>query len=154
MKKFIKIITLILLLIPNAYAENIFDCVIKTNDIAGNQISAKLVITVDAEPSATLKTGDSETGVFGEKDFILSYGSHRGKLIITSESYFLNKGSYDLFVTYNAEKNSNMYFRGVFSESGFNGLVHSLSINTWEKNMPIYFYLSDRPRSVIQGSCK
>ena len=47
-----------------------------------------------------------------------------------------------------------MFFRGIFSESGVDGLVHSLTIIPWEKNMPIYFYLSDRPKSVIQGSCK
>ena len=88
----------------SAHAENIFDCEIDTKDIVGNPISAKLVITVNEDPTATLKTGDTETGVFGEKDFILSHGSHRGKLIITSSSFFLSKGTYDLLVTYNAKK--------------------------------------------------
>ena len=143
-----------LLLSGNAYAENIFDCEINTKDTPGNPVSARLVIKVDDNSSAVLKTGNNETGKFGEKDFVLAVDGDRGDLIITSQFNFIRKGSYDLFVTQNGEKNGNSFFRALFSESGYNGLVHSLTIIPWEENMPISFYLSDKPRSVVQGTCK
>ena len=154
MKKLLSILVFGLLLSGNSYAENIFDCEIKTKDSFGNPVSAKIVIKVDDNSSAILSTGDSETGKYGEKDFILAVGGDRGDLIITSQFNFIRKGSYDLFVTQNAEKNDNSFFRALFSESGHNGLVHSLTITPWEANMPISFYLSDNPQSIIQGNCK
>ena len=154
MKKLLSILVFGLLLSGNSYAENIFDCEIKTKDSFGNPVSAKLVIKVDDNSSAILSTGDSETGKYGEKDFILAVGGDRGDLIITSQFNFIRKGSYDLFVTQNAEKNDNSFFRALFSESSYNGLVHSLTITPWEENMPISFYLSDRPGSIIQGTCQ
>ena len=153
MKK-ILIIIVTLLLSGNAYAGNIFDCEINTKDTPGNPVSARLVIKVDDNSSAILSTGDKETGKFGEKDFILAVGGDRGDLIITSQFNFVPKGSYDLFVTQNGKKNGNSYFRALFSESIYNGLVHSLTITPWEENMAISFYLSDKPRSVIKGTCK
>ena len=154
MKKLLSILVFGLLLSGNSYAENIFDCEIKTKDSFGNPVSAKLVIKVDDNSSAILSTGDSETGKYGEKDFILAVGGDRGDLIITSQFNFIRKGSYDLFVTQNAEKNDNSFLRALFSESSYNGLVHSLTITPWEENMPISFYLSDRPGSIIQGTCQ
>jgi len=154
MKKLLSILVLGFLLSGNAYAENIFDCEIKTKDSFGNPVSAKIVIKVDDNSSARLKTGNNETGKFGEKDFILAVDGDRGDLIITSQFNFVKKGSYDLFVTQNAEKNDNSFLRALFSESSYNGLVHSLTITPWEENMPISFYLSDRPGSVIQGTCQ
>ena len=155
MKKLLSIIFLGLLLSANAYAnENIFDCEIKTKDSHGNPVSAKLIIRADDDYSAALKTGDGETGKFGEKDFILSVGGTRGDLIVTNQFNFVPKGSYDLYVTQNAEKNDNSFFRALFSESSYNGLVHSLTITPWEENMPISFYLSDQPQSIIQGTCQ
>jgi hypothetical protein len=154
MKKLLGIIVLSLLLGGNAYAENIFDCKIKTKDSFGNPVSAKIVIKVNDNSSARLKTGHNETGKFGEKDFVLAVDGDRGDLIITSQFNFVKKGSYDLFVTQNAEKNDNSFLRALFSESSYNGLVHSLTITPWEENMPISFYLSDRPGSVIQGTCQ
>ena len=153
-KLFSTILVLGLLFSGNAYAENIFDCEIKTKDSYGNPVSAKLIIRADDDYSAALKTGDGETGKFGEKDFILSVGGTRGDLIVTAQFNFVPKGSYDLYVTQNAVKNDNSFFRALFSESGHNGLVHSLTITPWEENMPISFYLSDKPQSVIQGNCK
>jgi hypothetical protein len=154
-KLFLSILVLCSLLGGNAYAnENIFDCEIKTKDSHGNQVSAKLIIRADDDYSAALKTGDGETGKFGEKDFILSVGGSRGDLIITTQFNFVPKGSYDLYVTQNGEKDSNTYFRALFSENGYNGLVHSITITPWEENMPISFYLSDKPQSIIQGNCK
>ena len=154
MKKLLGIVVLGLLLSGNAYAENIFDCKINTTDTPGNPVSARLVIKVDDNSSAVLSTGDNETGKFGEKDFILAVGGDRGDLIITSQFNFVPKGSYDLFVTQNGKKNGASYFRALFSESYYNGLVHSLTITPWEEDMPISFYLSDKPRSVIKGTCK
>ena len=154
MKKLLSILVFGLLLSGNSYAENIFDCEIKTKDSHGNPVSAKLIIRADDDYSATLKTGDGETGKFGEKDFILSVGGTRGDLIVTAQFNFVPKGSYDLYVTQNAVKNDNSFFRALFSESGHNGLVHSLTITPWEENMPISFYLSDKPQSIIQGNCK
>jgi hypothetical protein len=154
MKKLLSILVFGLLLSGNSYAENIFDCEIKTKDSFGNPVSAKLVIKVDDNSSAILSTGDSETGKYGEKDFILAVGGDRGDLIITSQFNFIRKGSYDLFVTQNAEKNDNSFFRALFSESSYNGLVHSLTITPWEENMPISFFLSDQPQSIIQGTCQ
>ena len=155
MKKLLGIIVLGLLLSGKAFAENIFDCEIKTKDSFGNPVSAKFIIRADDDYSAALKTGDSVTGKFySNKDFILSVGGNRGDLIITSQFNFVPKGSYDLYVTQNAVKNDNSFFRALFSESGHNGLVHSLTITPWEENMPISFYLSDRPGSVIKGNCK
>ena len=154
MKKILGIVVLSLLLSGNAYAENIFDCEIKTKDSFGNPVSAKIVIKVDDNSSARLKTGNNETGKFGEKDFVLAVDGDRGDLIITSQFNFVKKGSYDLLVTQNREKDGNSFFRALFSESSYNGLVHSLTITPWEENMPISFYLSDRPGSVIKGICK
>tara|TARA_B110000971_G_C19630058_1_gene328742 strand:- start:41 stop:511 length:471 start_codon:yes stop_codon:yes gene_type:complete len=154
-KLFSTILVLGLLLSGNAYAENIFDCEIKTKDSFGNPVSAKFIIRADDDYSAALKTGDSVTGKFySNKDFILSVGGNRGDLIITSQFNFVPKGSYDLYVTQNAVKNDNSYFRALFSESGYNGLVHSLTITPWEENMPISFYLSNNPQSIIKGNCK
>ena len=154
MKKFLSIIVFSLLLNGNTYAENIFDCEIKTQDSYSNPVSAKLIIRADDDYSAVLKTGDGETGKFGEKDFILSVGGNRGDLIVTNQFNFIPKGSYDLYVTQNGEKDGNSYFRALFSENGYNGLVHSITITPWEKNIPIAFYLSDKPQSIIQGNCK
>jgi len=153
-KLFLSILVISSLLGGNAYAENIFDCEINTKDMPGNPVSAKLVIKVDNNSSARLKTGNNETGVFEDRDFILAVDGDRGDLIITSQFNFVKKGSYDLLVTQNAEKNDNSFFRALFSESSYNGLVHSLTITPWEENMPISFYLSDRPGSVIKGNCK
>jgi hypothetical protein len=154
MKKFLSIIVFSLLMNGNTYAENIFDCEIKTQDSYSNPVSAKLIIRADDDYSAVLKTGDGETGKFGEKDFILSVGGNRGDLIVTNQFNFIPKGSYDLYVTQNGEKDGNSYFRALFSENGYNGLVHSITITPWEKNIPIAFYLSDKPQSIIQGNCK
>ena len=154
MKKFFVIIIVSLLFCNASNAENIFDCEIKTKDSFGNPVSAKLIIRADDDYSAALKTGDGETGKFGEKDFILSVGGTRGDLIVTNQFNFVPKGSYDLFVTQNAKKNDNSFFRALFSESSYNGLVHSLTITPWEENMPISFYLSDQPQSIIQGTCQ
>jgi len=153
-KLFLSIVVLGLLFSGNAYAENIFDCEIKTKDSHGNPVSSKFIIRANDDYSAALKTGDSQTGKFGDKDFILSVGGTRGDLIITTQFNFVPKGSYDLYITQNAEKNDNSYFRALFSERGYDGLVHSLTITPWEKNMPISFYLSDKPQSIIQGNCK
>jgi len=154
MKKIFLVLLFGFLFSGNGYAVNIFDCEIKTKDSFGNPVSAKIVIKVDDNSSAILSTGDSETGKYGEKDFILAVGGDRGDLIITSQFNFIRKGSYDLFVTQNAEKNDNSFFRALFSESSYNGLVHSLTITPWEENMPISFFLSDQPQSIIQGNCK
>ena len=68
MKKVLSIIFVTSLLSGNAYAnENIFDCEIKTKDSHGNPVSAKLIITADDDYTAALKTGDGETGKFGDK---------------------------------------------------------------------------------------
>ena len=128
MKKVLSIIVFSLLLNGNTYAENIFDCEIKTQDSYSNPVSAKLIIRADDDYSAALKTGDGETGKFGEKDFILSVGGTRGDLIVTNQFNFVPKGSYDLYVTQNGEKDGNSYFRALFSENGYNGLVHSITI--------------------------
>jgi hypothetical protein len=154
MKKIFLVLLFGFLFSGNAYAENIFDCEIKTKDSYGNPVSAKLIIRADDDYSAALKTGDGETGKFGEKDFILSVGGTRGDLIVTNQFNFVPKGSYDMYVTQNAVKNDNSFFRALFSESGHSGLVHSLTITPWEENMPISFYLSDQPQSIIQGNCK
>lgn len=154
MKKILVIVVLGLLLSGKAFAENIFDCEIKTKDSFGNPVSAKLVIKVDHNSSARLKTGNNKTGAFEDRDFILAVNGDRGDLIITSQFNFVKKGSYDLLVTQNSEKDDNSFFRALFSESSYNGLVHSLTITPWEENMPISFYLSDRPGSVIKGNCK
>jgi len=152
--KLLGIVVLGLLLSGNVFAENIFDCEIKTKDSYGNPVSAKLIIRADDDYSAALKTGDGETGKFGEKDFILSVGGTRGDLIVTNQFNFVPKGSYDLYVTQNGEKDSNSYFTALFSVNGYNGFVYSITITPWEENMPISFYLSDQPQSIIQGNCK
>ena len=113
--KLLGIVVLGLLLSGNVFAENIFDCEIKTKDSYGNPVSAKLIIRADDDYSAALKTGDGETGKFGEKDFILSVGGTRGDLIVTNQFNFVPKGSYDLYVTQNGEKDSNSYFTALFS---------------------------------------
>jgi len=154
MKKIFLVLLFGFLFSGNGYAVNIFDCEIKTKDSFGNPVSAKIVIKVDDNSSAILSTGDSETGKYGEKDFILAVGGDRGDLIVTAQFNFVRKGSYDLFVTQNGEKDSNTYFRALFSESSYHGEVHSLTITPWEENMPISFYLSDKPQSIIQGNCK
>jgi len=153
-KLFSTILVLGLLLSGNAYAENIFDCEINTKSSYGNPVLAKLVIRVEDNSSAVLKTGNRQTGEYEDKDFLLAIDGNRGDLIIMSSFNFIGEGSYDLLVTQNAYRNGGSFFRAVFSADPVSGLVHSLTITPWEKSLPISFYLSDRPGSVIKGYCK
>ena len=148
MKIRLAIIVLGLLFSVNAHAENIFDC--ETNGIP----KGKLIIKVDDNSEARLKTGDPDTGEFREGDLIMSAPGARGEVIITSQVGLVAKGSYDLFVSSNTKKGDNNYFKGLFVESAVSGIIHSLTINVWEENMPIYIFLSDSPQKVIKGNCK
>ena len=154
MKKLLAIIVLGLLFSGNAYTENIFDCETDDNDLTANVHKGKLVIKVDDNFEARLKTGDPDTGKYREGDLIMSAPGAVGEVIVTSRVGFVAKGSYDLFVSSNTKKGDNNYFKGLFVESAVNGLIHSLTINVWEENMPIYIFLSDNPQKVIKGNCK
>ena len=146
MKKLLAIVVLGLLLSGNANAENIFDCETK---------EGKLVVKVDDNFDARLITGDPDTGIFRQGDLIMSDPGAIGEVIITPRVGFsLAKGSYKLFVTNNTKKGDNNYFKGIFVESTAKGLIHSLIIEVWEENMPIYIFLSNSPQKVIKGNCK
>ena len=146
MKKVLAILVLGLLLSGNANAENIFDCETKE----GN-----LVVKVDDNFDASLITGDPYTGKFRQGDLIMFASGAIGEVIITSRLGFsLAKGSYKMFVTNNTKKGDHNYLKGIFVESEANGLIHSLIIEVWKENMPIYIFLSDSPQKVIKGNCK
>ena len=134
MKKLLAIIVLGLLFSGNAYTENIFDCETNDNDLPANVHKGKLVIKVDDNFEARLKTGDPDTGKYREGDLIMSASGAVGEVIVTSRVGFVAKGSYDLFVSSNTKKGDNNYFKGLFVESAVNGLIHPLTINVWEEN--------------------
>ena len=129
MKIRLAIIVLGLLFSVNAHAENIFDCETKDNDLPANVHKGKLVIKVNDNFEARLKTGDPDTGEFREGDLIMSAPGARGEVIITSQVGLVAKGSYDLFVSSNTKKGDNNYFKGLFVESAVSGIIHSLTIN-------------------------
>ena len=77
-----------------------------------------------------------------------------GKIIITSNGFSLREGSYDMFVFDNSKKGGNNYFKAIFTEGNFEGLMHTVTIKVWENNMPVYLFLSDQPRKVLKGNCE
>lgn len=157
-----KKIFLILLLLfwgSSTYANaNIYDCSIKDSFNNGMFIEANLVINVDKNsPNKPLVTVNPKTGEFESDDIFVSHDLEGtiGQLIVTSQTGgFLEKGSYELYVSRNSEPGSNNYFTGVFKEpsASVGTIVHSLTISPW--NMKIYVFLSDQPEKVFKGVCR
>ena len=152
MKKLLSIIVLSLLFSSNCFA-NIFNCIIDDYDLAGNKVLIEIVIDVDSSNKSKLTTVRSERLEFTSDDFILNSG-YNGKLIITSSSYIIGKGSYNLFVYDNSKKGDSTYFKGIFYESSLANLIHSVIIEVWSPKMPIYLFLADTPEKVLKGTCK
>ena len=153
MKKLLGIVVLGLVLSGNAFA-NIFNCVIDDYNFSGNQkVDISIVIDVDNLNKSALATTRSNVLDFTADDFILTSAGHNGKLIITSSSYFIKKGSYDLFVSSNSKKGDPFYFKGIFSENNRTDLIHTIIIEVWSPSMPIYLFLADSPKKVLKGTC-
>ena len=156
-RKILLTILTALILSTNVYA-NIYDCNIKDSFNNGMFVEANLVISVDenSEPKP-LVTINPKTGIYERGDIIVSsdLDGRIGQLIVTSQTGgFLNKGSYQLYVSRNSKPGSYNYFTGVFHEPSANvgDIVHSLTISPW--NMQIYVFLSDQPEKVFKGTCK
>ena len=153
MKKLLWIVVLGLVLSGNAFA-NIFNCVIDDYNFSGNQkVDISIVIDVDNLNKSALATTRSNVLDFTADDFILTSAGHNGKLIITSSSYFIKKGSYNLFVSSNSKKGDPFYFKGIFSENARTDLIHTVIIEVWSPSMPIYLFLADSPKKVLKGTC-
>ena len=158
MKKIFSILVL-LFWVSSTYADaNIYNCNIKDSFNNGMFVEANLVINVDenSEPKP-LVTINPKTGIYERGDIIVSSDveGRIGQLIVTSQTGgFLNKGSYQLYVSRNSAPGSNNYFTGVFQElsASVGDIVHSLTISPW--NMQIYVFLSDQPEKVFKGTCK
>ena len=154
MKKLLGIIVFGLILNGNAFA-NIFNCVIDDYDISGNKVDITIVIDVDNFNKSSLVTTRSMTSNMTADDFIFTLDGRNGKLIITSSSYStIKKGSYDLFVSSNSKKDDNNYFKGIFTERSLTDLIHTVIIEAWSPEMPIYLFIADSPRKVFKGTCK
>ena len=154
MKKLLGIIVFGLILNGNAFA-NIFNCVIDDYDISGNKVDITIVIDVDNFNKSSLVTTRSMTSNMTADDFIFTLDGRNGKLIITSSSYStIKKGSYDLFVSSNSKKDDNNYFKGIFTERSLTDLIHTVIIEVWSPEMPIYLFIADSPRKVFKGTCK
>ena len=154
MKKFLGILILGLLLDGNTYAENIFECEINSKDSFGSPIYAQLVVKVDNNSSTKLEIKNFDSKLLKGRNLILAEKGYIGSLSVYDSLEFLPSNTYTLYVTSNAKKNDTMYFRGFFSVNDAKGLVHTLTINVWEKNMPIYFFISNKPDKAFKGSCK
>ena len=142
------------MLYNNFALANIFNCEIKDKDSYGNTVYAKLIIDVDDNSSTKLKIKNLGSQLYDDKDLTLAEDGYIGNLIVMSQVEFLSGDAYKLFVTHNSKKNGTMYFKAFFTENSTKGLIHSLTINVWEKNMPIYFFLSNKPEFVFKGYCK
>ena len=153
MKKLLAIVVLGLFLSGNAFA-NIFNCKIDDTDFAGHKSTLKFVIDVNDFNKSTLTTSRFSEFNYTSDDFILSSEGYNGKIIITSNGFSLREGSYNMFVFENSKKGGNNYFKAIFTEGNFEGLMHTITIKVWENNMPVYLFLSDQPRKVLKGNCE
>ena len=155
MKKLLLIILLSLFLNQTSFANsNIFNCFIDDYDLPGNKVDIDLVIDVDNFNETALATTRSKVWDFTADDFILTSEGLNGKLIITSSSYIIGKGSYNLFVSANSKKGEPTYFKGIFTEGSRTDLIHTVIIEVWSPKMPIYLFLADSPKKVLKGTCK
>ena len=152
MKKLLLILALSLSFSSNCFA-NIFNCIIDDYDLPGNKVLIDIVIDVDSSNESKLTTIRSEKLTFTSDDFILNSG-YNGKLIITSSTYIIGKGSYNLFVSANSKKGDSTYFKGIFYETSLADLIHTVIIEVWSPKMPIYLFLADSPKKVLKGTCK
>ena len=140
MKKLLGIIALCLLLSGNAYAGN-FKCEIHSN--------LSYIIKVDNFNEQVLATVDPETGKFTDNSVIHNSGFR----ILNGEVIEFRGDSsrvFRLIVLSNSKKGDSSSFRGLYFEDGY---VHSIKINTWEDDVPIYIY-NDWIKNEIKGSCK
>ena len=156
MKKLCFFLTLCLLC-SNIALANIFNCEIKSKDLNDNLVAAKIFIEVDNNSSTQIKINNLKNKFYQDSYIKIAEDAYFGKLTIINSTEFLSGGTgeaYNLIVTYNSKKNDTMYFRAFFSENNQKGLVHSLTIKVWEKNMPIYFFLSNKPEIIFKGNCK
>ena len=153
MKKLLGIVVIYLSMFNIANA-NIFNCIIDDYDLPGNKVDIDIVIDVDNFNETALATTRSKVWDFTADDFILTSEGLNGKLIITSNSYTIGKGSYDLFVSANSKKGEATYFKGIFTEGSRTDLIHTVIIEVWSPKMPIYLFLADSPKKVLKGTCK
>ena len=140
MKKLLGIIALCLLLSGNAYAGN-FKCEIHSN--------LSYIIKVDNFNEQVLATINPETGKFNDNSVIHNFGFR----VLNGEVIEFRGDSsriFKLIVLSNSKKGDASSFRGLYFEDGY---VHSIKINTWEDDVPIYIY-NDWIKNEIKGSCK
>ena len=153
MKKLLGILVLSFLFSSSCFA-NIFNCIIDDYDLPGNKVLIDIVIDMDSSNKSNLTTVRRGRLEFTSDDFILNGSGYNGKLIITSSSYIIVKGSYNLYVSANSKKGDSTYFKGIFYESNLSDLIHSVIIEVSSPKMPIYLFLADSPKKVLKGTCK
>ena len=122
------------------FAEN-FNCEIHPN--------LTYVIKVDNFNEQVLATVDPDTGKFTDNSVIHNSGFR----ILNGEVIEFRGDSsrvFRLIVLSNSKKGDSSSFRGLYFEDGY---VHSIKINTWEDDVPIYIY-NDWIKNEIKGSCK
>ena len=122
------------------FAEN-FKCEIHPN--------LTYIIKVDNFNEQVLATVDPDTGKFNDNSVIHNSGFR----ILNGEVIEFRGDSsriFKLIVLSNSKKGDSSSFRGLYFEDGY---VHSIKINTWEDDVPIYIY-NDWIKNEIKGSCK
>jgi len=139
MKKILEIVVLGFLLSTNAYAEN-FKCEIHSN--------LSYIIKVDNLNEQILATVDPESGKFEDNSVVYNLPS----LVLNGEVIEFrgdNSKVFKLIVLRNSKKGAGS-FRGIYFENSY---VHSIRIDTWKDEVPIFIY-NDWTKRVIKGSCK
>jgi len=151
MKKLLVIVVLSLLVSGNTFA-NIFDCEVNDFGKFDNKVKINFTIVVEDNIQKTLTTVNNNELRFDSDDHVVITNGNNGKIIITESNNLISKGSYDLFVFMNQKKNGTDYFKAIFSQDY--GLIHTLSIDVTEKEMPVYLNSSWDPRQILKGTCK
>lgn len=153
MKKLLGMVVFSLFLSGNTFA-NIFDCKINDFNQFGYKVKINFTIVVEDNIQKTLTTVNNNELRFDSDDHIVISNGNNGKIIITESSTLISKGSYDLFVFMNQKKSGTDYFKAIFSQGVYSGLIHTLSIDVTEKDMPVYLNSSWDPRQILKGTCK
>ena len=125
----------------NVYAA-IFRCEINPNH--------HYVIKADSEEEQVLATINPETGKIDDNSQIYSSGVNNGEVI-----KFLNGKSqvFKMVVLKNSKIGSDWSFRAIYFDPSYNAYVHSIAIDTWKKDAPIYLY-NDWEKKLLKGTCK
>ena len=139
MKKLSLYVFLVLMFCNNAYAGN-FKCEIHSN--------LSYVIKVDNADEQVLASVNSETGkFFDDNSVIYEFEVLNGEVI---EFRGNESKVFNMVVLRNSKIGDASSFRGIYFEESY---VHSIRINTWDEDVPIYLY-NDWTQTEAKGTCK